>query len=269
MQEVLHLSGCHLHRRVLPAPDACVFEALQWGRFDELLTPAYWAAQSWMWELEEPDHYRLGSCVKEELLACLLGGYGIPAEVGLAAYRRLKPLVGTTHLTDFEYVRSALAEPLIVNGRSVRYRFVNQKAKFIAAAFAHLADEIEQLDDRPFRDALMSLPGVGPKTASWIVRNIRGSDQVAILDIHILRICRMLGIFPEQWRVETRYRDLEDRFLTFATAIDARASVLDSVMWMTVRKLPRSQRQESLADTVNRRQSPTARDDGVRASLVC
>jgi thermostable 8-oxoguanine DNA glycosylase len=269
MQQVLHLSGDHLHCRSLPDPEAPLLGELPWGKFDELLTPAYWAAQSWMWELDEPQHFRLGRGIDEELLACLLGGYGIPAEVGLAAYERLRPYVDTGHLTRVNWLRDMLSEPLEVHGRSVRYRFANQKAKYVAGAFSRLSREIELLDDRPLREALMELPGIGPKTASWIVRNVRGSDRVAILDIHILWAGRALGIFPSDWKVETRYAELEDRFLGFAAAIDARASILDSVMWMTVRRLPRCMRQEPLDAEARTRQSECAREFGAGASLSC
>ena len=37
------------------------------------------------------------------------------------------------------------------------------------------------------RDWLLAIPGIGPKTASWIVRNRTGSSAVAIIDVHILR----------------------------------------------------------------------------------
>jgi thermostable 8-oxoguanine DNA glycosylase len=222
-----------------------------------------------MWELDEPDHFRLGRSIHEELLACLLGGYGIPAEVGLAAYDKLRPYVGTDALTRVDWLRDVLSEPLEVQGRTTRYRFANQKARYIAGAFSGFDGGIELLDDRSLRDALVKLPGIGSKTASWIVRNVRGSDHVAILDIHILWAGRRLGIFPPRWRVETRYAALEDRFLAFARAISAKPSILDSVMWMTVRRLPRSARNEPLADYPITRQSEYARDDGAIASLSC
>lgn len=269
MQQVLHLSGERLHTRSLPDPKTPLLGVLEWGRFDELLTPAYWAAQSWMWELDEPEHFRLGRGIDEELLACLLGGYGIPAEVGLAAYDRLRPYVGTDRLTRFEWLRDMLTEPLEVHGRPVRYRFANQKARYIAGAFSRLNCGIEKLEDRPLRDALVELPGVGPKTASWVVRNARGSDQVAILDIHILWAGRALCIFPTSWKVEARYPALEERFLAFARAIDTRPSILDSVMWMTVRRLPRNVRHQSLDAGVESRQSARAREDGAVVSFLC
>jgi thermostable 8-oxoguanine DNA glycosylase len=205
------------------------------------MTPAYWAAQCWMWELEEPEHFKLGRSLAEEVLACILGGYGIPAEVGLAAYQRLRLALhdDREQMSDEQAVRDLLSEPLDVNGRKVRYRFANQKADYISKAFQELDGVDEGLDDRPLRDRLTKLRGFGPKTASWIVRNWRASDEVAILDIHILRAGLQLGIFREEWRVERHYDLLEEAYLEFANDLGVRASILDSVMWMTIRQLGR------------------------------
>lgn len=211
---------------------------LRWGNAGEPLTPAYWAAQTWMWEIDAPEHYRLGRTLAEELLACMLGGYGIPAEVGLAAYERLRGhLMEGGRLTEGDDVEALLVEPLRIGERTVRYRFARQKAQYVSAAFQALGSVDEGLDDLPLRDCLMNIRGVGPKTASWVVRNLRGSDGVAILDIHILRAGRHLGIFEDNRTVERHYAELEDAYLAFAAAIDTRASILDSVMWMTMRQL--------------------------------
>lgn len=241
MQVVIHVVGNEAMRLLLPPAEVNVVRGVAWGRHDEIGSPAYWAAQSWMWGLDEPDHYRLGRTLGEELLACMLGGYGIPAEVGLAAYDRLRPSTagGAERLCDEAYVHRELSRPLHVCGRDVRYRFANQKARYVSAAFRELGDDEDGLADRALRDRLVSLPGVGAKTASWVVRNLRGSDEVAILDIHLLRAGRMLGIFDDELTVDRHYPQLEAAFLRFAAAIGARASILDSVIWMTMRRLPR------------------------------
>lgn len=214
---------------------------LCWGSADLPLTPAYWAAQSWMWSLEEPEHFRLGRSLAEEMLACILGGYGIPAEVGLAAYDRLRPaLANPASLTDAERVHELLAEPLAVGDRQVRYRFARQKADYVAAACRELSDIDDELPDRLLRNRLMRLRGFGPKTASWVVRNWRASDEVAILDIHIVRAGNQLGIFRSDWSVERHYDLLEEAYLKFAKALGVKASILDSVMWMTMRQLPKA-----------------------------
>ena len=225
-----------------PAAASLGLGLLEWGRADEIGTPAYWASQAWMWGEEHPTHYKLGRSLREELLACLLGGYGIPAEVGLAAYRRLNAAdqADPSHLTNEDRAIALLREPLDINGKQVRYRFAQQKGRYVAAALNGLAGIDAEIDDRPLRNALTRLPGVGPKTASWIVRNWRGSDNVSILDVHIIRAAKMLHLFEPGWRVERHYDLMEAAYLGFAKAIRARASLLDSVMWMTMRQLPTS-----------------------------
>lgn len=240
-QPVFALSNGEVSRLDLPGADALVEGwDLIWGDARVPMTPAYWAAQAWMWKLDEPEHFRLGETLEEELLACLLGGHGIPAEVGLAAYGRLREMMNASPnaLTDFDRVMSALSEPLSVNGRAVRYRFARQKAAYVAAAFQELPAIDRNLGDEAHRDRLVSLRGVGPKTASWVVRNLKRSDQVAILDVHILRAGRHLGIFDPAHVVERHYSLLEAAYLRFAQAIATPASILDSVMWMTMRQLP-------------------------------
>lgn len=231
--------GTSVERRLAPPRERVSGHAIEWGRVEEIGSPAYWSAQSWLWELDEPDHYRLGRSLREEILACLLGGYGIPAEVGLAAYDRLRALP-PDDLFDADLVRGHLLRPLQIEGRSVRYRFANQKAGYIAAALAGLQDIPEDLDDVSLRNRLVGLPGIGLKTASWAIRNWRGSDQVSILDVHIIRAATGLGLFESGWQVGRDYRRMEEAYLRFCRAIDARASILDSVMWMTMRQLPQS-----------------------------
>lgn len=92
---------------------------------------------------------------------------------------------------------------------------------------------------RQFRDDLMEIPGIGPKTASWIARNWLGSDEVAILDIHIIRAGVLIGLFDSRQSVPRDYKAMEERFLTFARALDVRPSLLDAVMWREMRKLHR------------------------------
>ena len=242
-QRVTAMIGDEVRFLDLPPAEARVGSGwLEWGGADEIGSPAYWASQAWMWSEEHPTHYKLGRTLREELLACLLGGYGIPAEVGLAAYERLSAAdrADPVRLTDPEQAIALLLQPLNIDGRFVRYRFAKQKGRYIAAALELIAHVDESGDDRSLRDALVRLPGIGPKTASWIVRNWRESDQVSILDVHIIRAGRMLQLFDAKWEVTRHYQQMEEAYLGFARAIRARASILDSVMWMTMRRLPPS-----------------------------
>lgn len=237
-QSVHHLHGDKIVTLALPAANERLRRTnLEWGDACVMMSPAFWAAQSWMWEMEEPDHFRLGKSLAEELIACLLGGYGIPAEVGLAAYERIRQVWADAPeaLYEIEAVEKLLTQPLVVGGRNVRYRFAKQKAEYLSHALRALPSIDEMATDLDLRDALCGLKGLGPKTASWIVRNWRASDQVAILDVHILRAGRLLGLFDDVLTVEKNYREIEDLFIAFSQDIGAKASILDSVMWMTTR----------------------------------
>jgi thermostable 8-oxoguanine DNA glycosylase len=96
------------------------------------------------------------------------------------------------------------------------------------------------LSPETLRNTLQSLDGVGPKTAAWVIRNLLGSDNVAILDIHVVRVCQLIGLFPAGTRLPRDYQLLERLFLSFAQKIGARPSLLDEAMWSEARTvLPR------------------------------
>lgn len=227
----------------IPDPSAPVWPGLLWGRYEQPLTPAFWASQAWMAEGENEASYQLGRSLVEEAVFCILGGYGAPAEVGLAASHRVcsaisakrKPKLTRTQL------EALLAEPVVVGERKIRYRFARQRARFLADAFDRLRDIDEDvLSDLDLRQSLGQILGIGPKTASWIVRNRRSSDQVAILDVHIVRACQALGIFPANAKPSRDYSKLEQQFLRFCKATRSRPSAMDAVMWRTMRSLSRS-----------------------------
>lgn len=224
----------------LPPPNSQLLPGVQWGSFDELLTPAYWKGQAWQHDrLGSYGELRLGRSLTEELAACLLGGYGMPAELGLAAYRRLRGRGLLGIVPTVAALERALSEPFVMrHGAPRRYRFPHQKARYLAACLRAIRDVDPPASDRALRDVLMELPGIGPKTASWVVRNHRGSDAVAIIDIHILRAGRHVGLFPVSWQPQQHYVQLESAFLEFAAALNVRASLLDALIWDYMRCLP-------------------------------
>lgn len=207
------------------------------GRPAQLFTPAYWAMMARRHALHGTyGNFKTGRNLLEEYIHCILGGYGVTGEMSAAAAEHV---IGSgiiecgASAADYE---SLLSEPLIVLGRTVRYRFPRQKAQFIAASIADVRKlEARDLDDLSLRGELMSLPGVGPKIASWIVRNDRGSDDVAIVDVHITRVGKFMGLFAEKATPTKNYFEMERAFLAFAHAIGIRASILDHMMWDVMR----------------------------------
>lgn len=216
---------------VLPDPKDAVCEGVSWGDHTFIFTPAYWKTLS-LFEPESPNEARrLGTTLSEEIAACLLGGHGIPAEVGNAAFLRLRKagLLETTPTK--EEINEALSEPLMVNFREIKYRFVRQKSRYLSDALMRLSNESPPKNDIQFRDWLTSFIGIGLKTASWVTRNWLDSDNVAIVDIHIQRAGLLMKLYDSSLIPSKNYFEMERLFLDFANGLKVRPSVLDALIW--------------------------------------
>ena len=240
-QRMAGIIGGEVRTLLLPGPASEVLPGLLWGDATEFFTPAFWAVQAWQLNTDSaPGSQRLGNTFSEEVSACLLGGHGLPAEIGLAAFARLRGRgLLRPGCTDEPTLYAALKEPLVVRKRTVHYRFARQKAKYLAAALSALAHSPvpDIAGGRKLRDWLMMLPGIGPKTASWIVRNWLDSNEVAILDIHIYRAGLLTGIFLETEQISRDYEEMERKFLNFAWGIAVRPSHLDAVIWRQMKEM--------------------------------
>jgi len=209
-----------------------------WGHPHELGTAAYWMAQTRL--APPPGHYALGDTLAEEIAACLLGGHGIPADIGLAAYRILRDagLLAPPARTVEDY-HELLATPIAVIGRprAVRYRFARQRAERLAGALAILERSAPPTEPLALRGWLTELPGIGPKTASWIVRNHCASNEVAIIDIHVHRAGVAAGFFSRSWRLPRDYGSFEQAFRAVAALADVSAAALDACIWDQMRRI--------------------------------
>lgn len=226
-----------------PPPETEVMPGVQWGQVEAFPSPAYWAYQVIARRIEARSiNYRLGRTLREEVGACLLGGHGIPARIGLLAFEHLKAKGAFERSNpDEATLRDWLSEPIKVDGKHIRYRFAAQKARYLAAALERLtAEPSPQNSGRELRDWLLGIPGIGFKTASWIARNWLNADDVAILDIHILRAGVLARFLDAGLTVERHYLELEQQFLAFSKALGVRSSELDSVIWWEMMASPRT-----------------------------
>lgn len=227
------------YRRLAPLrPDDEVMPGMQFGREDELLSPAYWAMRCATADPTDIDFVNRHGTLKEEIGFCLLGGFGVTLEVATAFFDRLRTngaFEPGAVLPETDLF-AMLDEPAAVGGRPHRYRFPMQRARRIHRSMRDLAKlEFDEADPIRFRHQIQLLEGVGPKTASWIARNWLDTDSVAILDIHVLRAGWLINLFDRNCRLPRDYFDLEKQFLSFARSLHVRASVLDSVMWYDMR----------------------------------
>lgn len=228
----------------LPEPSVELLPGLRWGALDAFPTPAYWAYQVLARRVSGgPPRHRLGSTLAEEVVACLLGGHGVPSGVGLAAFEHLRSQGLLEDTPTAEEVHAVLRQPVIVDGRAVHYRFASRKASFVTAALRALANVTPPQDrGRRLRDWLLHLEGVGYKTASWIARNWLDADDVAILDIHLIRAGVLGGFLDASLNVARDYLALEEQFLRFSDALRVRPSELDAIIWHEMMSSPRTVR---------------------------
>lgn len=225
----------------LPKAEVEVIPGVPWGAVEVFPTPAYWAYQVYARRLAgDRINYKLGTTLKEEVGACLLGGHGIPASMGIAAFQHLKDRGAFGERPPAEEVLLKwLEEPITINGKQLKYRFAKQKARYLNAALQKLhAVQPPLSSGKALRDWLLEIPGIGYKTASWVARNWLDADDVAILDIHILRAGRLGGFFESNLTVERNYLQLEEQFIRFSKGLGVRASELDALIWLEMMSSP-------------------------------
>jgi thermostable 8-oxoguanine DNA glycosylase len=238
-QTIFELVEERTERLVLPPSDSQVLPGLRWGRAHQPFTPAYWAAQFWHSQFHGGyGDYVWSGNLRHEIAACLLGGHGITYEMNRAAFERLRELgMLDGEQADEAAIEEHLRQPFLLAHRSVRYRFPRVKARYLHAALNRLAGETPgTLSAEAFRRWLISFPGIGLKTASWITRNHLDCEDVAVIDIHVFRAGVIMGLFRAGHKLPRDYFELERRFLAFARAIGADPRRLDVLIWCQMRE---------------------------------
>lgn len=204
---------------------------INWKEAGKRFTKSFWEVQYHLDDTTSCD-YKLGTNLKEEVVACLLGGYGFKAEIGLLAFHRIKNLRLIRTGVSLDEIEDAISAPYRWSGKEVHYRFSHQKSKYIYWFLQRKdLDEFETLCGSKLRDKLLTIKGIGPKTASWIARNYGNCEDVAIIDIHIYRAGRLAGFVNPKWNVQKDYYKIEESFLDFCHSINALPSKMDSIMW--------------------------------------
>jgi thermostable 8-oxoguanine DNA glycosylase len=226
--------------KIQRAPETEIIPGVTWGCPEAIFTPAYWHCQYWNHNAAPQQRsHRLGTSLSEEVVACLLGGHGIPAEVGLAAFSRLRDRHLTSGNVQAHEIAESLREPLSIGNKKITYRFWDRKSRYIATAIQRLEEQPPPDSAIQLRNYLLDFSGIGPKTASWIVRNWTSSNDVAILDIHVVRAGVLMGLYAPSDDVTKQYFGMEQRFLQLSRAMVIPTSDLDSLVWAYMRATPR------------------------------
>lgn len=209
-----------------------------WGEPWRIGTAAFWVDQC---RQREAADLRLGGDLFEEVVACLLGGWGIPGDVGVAAFDRLRSEGLLAPPPCAEAIESLLRAPFVLSGRRrpIRYRFPQQRAARIVGAAAVLESVDPPSEPLTLRHWLAErVPGVGLKTASWIVRNLTAEAPIAVIDVHVRRAGVGAGFFHPDWQLPRDYLLFETAFVEVAKRGGVFPGHLDHAVWSTLSSAP-------------------------------
>jgi ABC transporter with metal-binding/Fe-S-binding domain ATP-binding protein len=170
--------------------------------------------------------------VFEELSFCLC----TPQSKAVKCDQAVRKLSGKRLL--FKGGWEAISKILKSNG----VRFHNQKAKCIVKArkaftnkgIMATKERIDKTDVNKTRQWLIdNITGMSFKESSHFLRNIGLGWDIAILDRHILKNLKRLGVIDELPKTLTkkRYLDIENRMRTFSKAIGIPLDELDLLFW--------------------------------------
>ena len=121
-------------------------------------------------------------------------------------------------------------------------RFHNKKASYIVYARKQFLKKKtlkvkKRLEENNIINArnwiVKNIKGIGMKEASHFLRNIGMGKDIAILDVHILRNLKRLGIIkniPKSISVKT-YLDIEDKMRKLANKVSIPMEELDLLFW--------------------------------------
>lgn len=226
----------------LPDENNYISKNIKWGRVEAFFTPAFWYSQTIMHEKEKSKilNFNISNgALLEETLACLIGGYGIPSEIGNSKFNQIRPHIYELFSSpNLEKITQLMKKPILHDNKQISYRFAQQKAKYIYNTLLFFQNFDETIySDIALRNQLMTIKGIGPKTASWIVRNYRKSDCVAIIDIHLHRAGILAGFFDFKDNINKDYIHMEKKFLEFCSKINLSAAKVDAVIWRIMKTL--------------------------------
>lgn len=159
-------------------------------------------------------------------------------------------LINYTAVDDINILEEKLEKifttPQIVGNSMVKYRFPKTRAKYIAYNLLFLKDNggIKEvlknskttIDIRKF--IVKNIKGIGPKQASHFLRNIGYSNQIAVLDVHILRYMSIQGVISEEYKSVSSlklYEYLELKLIKFLEFMLAPIGFIDQAIWIVMR----------------------------------
>jgi thermostable 8-oxoguanine DNA glycosylase len=185
------------------------------------------------------------AALRKELIFCLLGGHGVTYELALSAthvVQAVRPFdpswtKGRLRRAIQRELSKAQFEPRRADGSLRRYRFPARKAALLADAVFWVQEQgglrrglASRKIEAERRSWLCGCPGVGMKTASWLLRNCGWAQRLAIIDVHLLRALAEACVIVDP-KLPRDYETVESAYLLWADEVGARPAALDLFLW--------------------------------------
>ncbi|MFF2089896.1 hypothetical protein [Paenibacillus sp. NPDC058174] len=200
--------------------------------------------------------YKSKEQVLDEFFFVLLGGFGISYELNLSGLQILKDQ--NLFKKDYykckdklliieEKIREQFSKKQFVganlNGHLRKYRYLDTKPKIISNGGYwlwekcewELYDKLHDLNASASRLWLCNCPGIGMKSASWLLRNTGFNEDCAVFDVHILRFLSYLGFHVPNQLTEKVYLSLEDALRRVCNNVGVTLGKMDYLLWLLSR----------------------------------
>jgi len=124
---------------------------------------------------------------------------------GLAAKFEVKPDVLAQ--AKEEEIREVIKSGGLYNVKAKR---IKELSKAVIEKFGGKVAQVLELPKKEARGKLMELPGIGPKTADVLLADRHGYSQVFVIDTHMDRIAKRLGLVKPGAKYEEIQQALRD-----------------------------------------------------------
>ena len=166
-----------------------------------------------------------------ELVFCIL----TPQANGKACWSAVENMIrkGVLFTGDRGQIAKELSRARFIQKKSAY--IVEAREKFLFDSKVSLKSVISQIGDgyKAREWIVQNVKGIGYKEASHFLRNIGFEQNLAILDRHILKNLKLIGVIKEipGSLSKRRYFEIEKRMIEFSKAVQIPMSYLDLVMW--------------------------------------
>ncbi|MFX0199587.1 MAG: hypothetical protein ACFFCW_25985 [Candidatus Hodarchaeota archaeon] len=192
-----------------------------------------------------------------ELCICILSS-NVPYELAKSAFLHLlqKGFLQLDWIVNEDSSQKIMTEelskplylPKKLDGSCRKYRFPNMRSKNITQAARLIAsnnDLIKKIltgssSEGEVRDYLVAnIPGIGLKQSSHFLRNIGYSDELAIIDSHVITFLERIGMLEQRKAkhiTDSTYLDLENKLKKLSRKFELNLSIFDMAIWNHMRK---------------------------------